>query len=262
VTARITLARVMWLQGLADQALRVVESNIEEARTIGHALSLCNALANAACPITLLAGDLTAAERYAAMLRSQTERHALDSWRAYADIFRGELLVKRGHLDSGLAFLEAAIGKLRDARFAQYQTAFLGLLAENLAHAGRFEDGRAAINEALLQCERTEERWCTSELLRIKGEIALLGNAMDAAVVAEHEFLESLGWAQRQEALSWELRAATSLARLWRSQGRLGEARDQLAAVYDRFTEGFGTADLCAAKQLLHELAHDMQGGP
>ena len=196
------------------------------------------------------------------MLRNQTEQHALDSWRAYADIFRGELLVKRGHLDSGLALLEAAIGKLRDARFSQYQTAFLGLLAENLAHAGRFEDGRAAINEALLQCERTEERWCTSELLRIKGEIALLGNAMDAAVVAEHEFLESLGWAQRQEALSWELRAATSLARLWRSQGRLGEARDQLAAVYDRFTEGFGTADLCAAKQLLHELAHDMQGGP
>jgi len=262
VTARITLARVMWLQGLADQALRVVESNIEEARTIGHALSLCNALANAACPITLLAGDLTAAERYSIMLRSQTEQHALDSWRAYADIFRGELLVKRGHLDSGLAFLEAAIGKLRDARYAQNQTAFLGLLAENIAHAGRFEDGRAAINEALLQCERTEERWCTSELLRIKGEIALLGNAMDAAVVAEHEFLESLGWAQRQEALSWELRAATSLARLWRSQGRLGEARDQLAAVYDRFTEGFGTADLCAAKQLLHELAHDMQGGP
>ena len=65
VTARITLARVMWMQGFADQALRVVESNIEEALTIGHALSLCNALANAACPVTLLAGDLTTAERYA-----------------------------------------------------------------------------------------------------------------------------------------------------------------------------------------------------
>src|SRR6516165_7586611 len=84
VTARITLARVLWLQGFADQALHVVESNIEEARTIGHALSLCNALANAACPITLLAGDLTAAERYSIMLRSQTEQHALDSWHAYA----------------------------------------------------------------------------------------------------------------------------------------------------------------------------------
>ena len=154
-----------------------------------------------------------------------------------------------------MAALEAAIGKLRDARFSQYQTAFLGLLAENLAQAGRIEEARAAINEALLQCERTEERWYMSELLRIKGRIAWLGNAMDAAAVAEREFVESLGWARRQEALSWELRAATSLARLWRSQGRLGEARDQLAAVYDRFTEGFGTADLRAAKQLLDELA-------
>jgi predicted ATPase/DNA-binding winged helix-turn-helix (wHTH) protein len=257
VTARITLARVLWLQGFADQALRVVESNIEEALAIGHALSLCNALANAACPVALLAGDLTAAERYTAMLRSQTERHALDSWHAYADIFSGELLVRRGHLDSGLTLLDAAIGKLGDARFAQYQTAFLGLLAENLAHAGRFDEGGAAINEALLQCGRTEERWCMSELLRIKGKIALLAKTTDAAVVAENEFLESLGWAHRQQALSWELRTAMSLACLWRCQGRLDDARNQLASVYGRFTEGFGTVDLHAAKQLLDELAHD-----
>src|SRR5262249_40956830 len=255
VTARITLARVLWLQGFADQALRVVESNIEEALAIGHALSLCNALANAACPVALLAGDLTAAERYTAMLSSQAERHALDSWHAYADIFRGELLVRSGDLDSGLTLLDAGIGKLRDARFAQYQTAFLGLLAKNLAHAGRLDEARAAIEEALLQCERTEERWCMSELLRIKGEIALLGNATDAAVIAEHDFLEALGWARRQQALSWKLRTTTSLARLWRSQGRLGDAHDPLASVYGRFTEGFEPADLRAAKQLLDDLA-------
>jgi predicted ATPase len=255
VTARITLARVLWLQGFADQALRVVESNIQEALEIGHALSLCNALANSACPIALLAGDLTAAERYTAMLRSQTGQHALDSWHAYADIFGGELLVKRGDLASGLTLLDAAIEKLRDARWAQYQTAFLGLLAENLAHAGRFDEGRAAIDEALLQCEQTEECWCISELLRIKGEIALLGNTTDGAVVAEHEFLASLGWARRQQALSWELRTAMSIARLWGNQGRLDDARDQLAPIYRRFTEGFGTTDLRGAKQLLDELS-------
>ena len=256
VTARITLARVLWLQGFADQALRVVEINIDEALAIEHTLSLCNALGNAACPVALLAGDLAAAERYTAMLSSQTERYVLDIWRAYADIFRGELLVRRGHLNSGLTLLQTSVGKLRDAGFAQHQTAFLGVLAESLARAGRLDDGRAAIAEALLQCERTQERWCMSELLRINGEIALLDTATDAAVVAEQEFLEALGWAHRQQALSWELRGATSLARLWRNQGRIADARGLLAPVYDRFTEGFGTADLRAAKQLLGELAH------
>jgi predicted ATPase len=255
VTARITLARVLWVQGFADQALSVVETNIREATAIEHTLSLCNALANAACPVALLAGDLTAAERYTVMLSSQTERHGFGVWHVYADIFKGELLVRRGHLDAGLALLQASVGKLRDARFCQHQTAFLGVLAESLARAGRLDDARTAIDEALSQCKRTGERWCMSELLRISGEIGLRDIAADAAGVAEQAFLEALDWARRQQALSWELRSATSLARLRRNQGRVAEARSLLAPVLDRFAEGFGTSDLRSAKSLLDELA-------
>jgi predicted ATPase/DNA-binding winged helix-turn-helix (wHTH) protein len=254
VTARITLARVLWLQGFADQAVREVEGNIKEALAIGHKLSLCNALANAACPVALLAGDLNAAERYIAMLSSQTQWHGLEIWRTYADVFRGELLMRRGQLTDGLALLQTSVGKLRAAKFAQYQTAFLGMLAENLARAGRVDNGRTAIDEALLQSERTEDRWCISELLRIKGEIALLDPTAGAAV-AEQKFFESIGWAHRQQAPSWELRSTMSLARLWSNQGRGQAARGFLAPVYGQFTEGFGTTDLRAARSLLDELS-------
>ena len=98
-------------------------------------------------------------------------------------------------------------------------------------------------------------RWCMSELLRIRGEIALLDTATGAAVVAEQDFMAALDWARRQRALSWELRSATSLARLRRDQGRIAEARNLLSRLYGRFTEGFATADLKAAKALLDALA-------
>ena len=92
-----------------------------------------------------------------------------------------------------------------------------------------------------------------AELLRVKGELLLLQGAPGKAA-PEDNFRQALDWARRQGALSWELRAATSLACLLRDQDRIGEARDLLASIYDRFTEGFGTADLQAAKKLLDEL--------
>ena len=258
VTARITLARILWLQGFADQALRDVANNINEALMAGHTLSLCNALANAACPVTLLAGDLTAAENYTAMLINQTEQYGLDIWRTYADIFRGELLVKRGQLDDGLKLLRTAIERLRAAKFSQYQVAFLGVLAECLVRAGHVDEGQAAIDDALLQCKQTEATWCMSELLRIKGEIALLETSNGAAV-AEQKFLEAMGWAHRQQVLSWELRSATSLARLWGKQGRIAAARALLTPIYSQFTEGFDTADLKLAKSFLQDAPSDMK---
>jgi predicted ATPase len=111
-----------------------------------------------------------------------------------------------------------------------------------------------AIDEALARSERDEERWCVAELLRVKGELILSEGAPDAATVAEDHFTQALDWARRQGALSWELRSATSLARLWRDQNRAKAAREILAPVYDRFTEGFETADLKAAKLLLDGL--------
>ena len=107
------------------------------------------------------------------------------------------------------------------------------------------------------QCRATrsdsnEERWCVAELLRIKGELILLEGAPQAPTAAEEHFLRSLDWARRQGALSWELRTSTSLARLQQDQGRIAEARSLLQSVYDRFSEGFETADLKTAKAHLN----------
>jgi predicted ATPase len=255
VTAHITLARTLWLQGFGDQAMRDVESNIEHALSINHTLSLCNALALGACPIAVLAGELSAADRFIAMLLHHAERHALDVWHAHGRCFKGDLLLRQGDVDGGLQLLRTAIDELREARFVQYHTAFLRALAEGFAAGGQVAPGLAAIDEALAQSERNEERWCLAEELRIKGELLRQQGARDAAGAAEAHFVRSLDLARRQGALSWELRAATSLAKLWRDQARAKEARELLAPTYDRFTEGFATADLRAAKALIEELS-------
>src|SRR5207237_1394698 len=119
-----------------------------------------------------------------------------------------------------------------------------------LGAVGEIEQGLASIEMALSRCERNGERWYIADLLRIKGELILGSNDPQATVKAETEFSSSIEWARRQGALSWELRAATSLARLLRDQGRSAEATALLQPVYDRFTEGFaprGPASLVEA---------------
>jgi predicted ATPase len=157
-----------------------------------------------------------------------------------------------------LKLLRTAIERLRAAKFSQYQVAFLGVLAECLVRAGHVDEGQAAIEDALLQCKQTEATWCMSELLRIKGEIAALETSNGAAV-AEQKFLEAMGWAHRQQVLSWELRSATSLAKLWGKQGRIAAARALLTPIYSQFTEGFDTADLKLAKSFLQDAPSDMK---
>jgi predicted ATPase/DNA-binding winged helix-turn-helix (wHTH) protein len=255
VTARITLARVFWLEGLADQALREIKSNIEHAVSINHTLSLCNALAQAACPIALLVGDFAMAERYTAMLRSHTGKNTLDVWRAYADCFDGERLIRCGDLDKGLSLLRPAVDELWRAGFVQYHTPFVVALALGLVHAGGVADALVTIDEALERCERTGEGWALAELHRARGKTLLSGRAPGANQAAEVVFLQSLDIAREQKVLSWELRAATSLARLLHDQGRSADAMTLLQPVYDRFTEGFDTADLKAAKALLDAFA-------
>jgi predicted ATPase len=128
-------------------------------------------------------------------------------------------------------------------------------MAEALGRAGQIADGLAAIEEAIVRSEATEERWVVAELLRVKGELFLLQGAPGAAAAAEGHFRQALDWARRQGALSWELRAATSLARLLSDQGRSADAAALLQPVYEQFTEGFDTTDLKAAKALLDDLS-------
>ncbi len=251
--ARAFLARVLWLQGLTDQAMRTAESSLEDARATNHATSLGNALAVAACPIALWAGDLVAAENYVQMLLDHSARHVLGRWRAFGRCYQGLLVIQRGDVNAGLRLLRATFADPATAGSAARLFAFLISAASR--HAGQIADGLPAIEEAIGRSEHTEERWLIAELLRVKGETLLWRGAPGAAAEAESHFRRALDLARLQSALSWELRAATSLARLWRDQARGKAAHELLASVYDRFTEGFTTADLRAAKSLLGELS-------
>jgi predicted ATPase len=207
----------------------------------------------AACPIALWVGDLAAADHYGEMLLDHSTRHALARWRVFGRCHQGVLAIQRGDLSIGLRLLRAGLGEPGAAGSAPRLFTFL--IAEALGRAGQIAEGLAAIEEAIVRSERAEERWVIAELLRIKGELVLLQGAPGAATAAEVHFRQALEWARRQGALSWELRAATSLAGMWRSQGRRKAARELLTPVFDRFTEGFDTADLKATKALLDELA-------
>jgi predicted ATPase len=205
-----------------------------------------------------LTGDLAAAEHYGTMLLDHSTRHALAHWRACGRSFQGVLVIQRGDVITGFRMLRAGLDEFGEApstvlRFIAF------LMAEALGRAGQNAEGLAAIEEEIARSERTEEHWAMAELVRVKGELLLLQGAPGAAAAAEDHFRQALDWARRRGALSWELRAATSLARFLRNRCRSADAIACLQPVYDRFTEGFGTADLTAASQLLNELSHGHQ---
>ena len=255
MAARGFLARVLWLQGFHDQAMRIAQTTVEEAQATNNALTLCPTLAETACPIALEVGDLAAATHYVGMLLDHSARHALVYWNAWGRSFEAELAARRGDAISGLQLLHAGFAELGDLAVAPRFIPPQGVLAEAFRRAGLAAEGLAAIDAALAWCERTEGRMSVAALLAIKGELVLLQGEAEAETAAEDHFRQSLDWARRQGAMSWELRAALSLARLRVRQGRADNARDILAPVYDRFTEGFETADLRAAKAVLDTLS-------
>jgi predicted ATPase/DNA-binding winged helix-turn-helix (wHTH) protein len=259
VVARVALARILWLQGFPDQARRTAQSTVDDARVLNHAVSLCFVLNECACPVALFTGDLAAAESYVAMLLDSSAAQTLPIWRAGGHRYQGTLLIRNGDFDSGLQLLRTALAQPPEASFQPDFTQFHGELAEGLGRAGQIAQGLEAIDEALARSERNEERWCLAELLRIRGELLLLQGGSGAAAAAEDHYQQALDWARRQGALSWELRAATSLGRLLRDQNRSTEAIALLAPIYNRFTEGFDTADLKAAKALIDGF-HNSQG--
>jgi predicted ATPase/DNA-binding winged helix-turn-helix (wHTH) protein len=253
VAARSTLSNILWMHGLPDQAVRSAHKALEDARALDHALSLCNVLAFAACPIALYVGDWATAEEQIAVLLDHSEKHALTIWCALAQCLKGMLLTGRGDL-TGLQLLRGGIDRLREARFALRSTTFLGALAAGWASAGEAAEARKTIDDALERAERSEEHWYVPELLRIKGQIFRLDGSAKAASAAEEHYRRALELARRQDALSWELRAATSLAGLWHEGGKTAEADELLSSVYNRFTEGFETVDLKTARALIDDL--------
>jgi predicted ATPase len=253
VSARSVLSSLLWVRGFPDQAVRSALVTRDDIGVPGHAWMLCTALANDLCPIALWAGDLETAERWVTILLVTSAKHGLTVQNAVGRCLKGILLLTRDDR-AGLAILQAALERLRAANFGFRYTIYLGILAQELGAAGQTTEARATIDEASQRADANQERWCVPELLRIKGELLGLDNSADPGGTAEDYFLQALDLARRQEALSWELRAATSLARLWRQEGKTAEAHELLSGVYRRFTEGFDTADLKTARALIGEL--------
>jgi predicted ATPase len=169
-------------------------------------------------------------------------------------IYEGCVLTETGKPSEGIEMLTAGIAEYRSTGATTYLTFFLSSLTRAYAEIGQFDDAWRCIREAMTAIETTNERWSEAEINRVAGEIALMSPEPDAAK-AQTCFERVLAVARKEQAKSWELRAAMSMARLWRDQGKRDEARDLLAPVYGWFTEGFDTLDLKEAKALLEELA-------
>jgi len=253
IMARCFAAHILWLQGLLEQSARSARDVLSAAEAGGHPASLCQALLWCGCRIPLRLGDLATAERSIAQVKDLAEKHGFSSYHALGLGYEGELYARRGDVTAGARMLRACVGALRDSQYGHIYTAFLTVLAEVLASACDTVDAFAAAAESVERAERSDAFWWMPEALRVKGEIILLQGGADTTAAEDH-FHRSLEWARRQRAPSWELRTAMSLARLLLRLGRRAEAHDMLAAAYGGFSEGFGFADLRAAKQLLDEL--------
>jgi predicted ATPase len=251
VAGRVALARILWLRGFADQAWRTVQSAVGDAQALADPATLCYALSHGGCLIALWVGNLAATERYVEMLLDHSRTHGFAVWNDFASRLKGVVLINTGDLDGGSPLLRAGLYEITEPNSGLWFLTGLGQMAEALGHAGRFADGLATVERGI---DRSPRGWLAPELLRIKGELLLLQGTTGTTEAVEDGFRQALDGAREHGTLSWELRAATSLARLLRNQGRPADATACLQPLYDRFTEGFGTADLIAAKQLLDEM--------
>lgn len=253
ILARTMLARVLLLQGLVDQAARNAEIALERAQAADHKLSVCWVYGYGVCPVALMRRDFAAAERAATGLIDLATDLNAALWLLFGRYMEGRLLIGRGEFARGLPLLQTVLKTCDRTGWTIARPQLLAALADGLAGLGQLNEALATINQALARAGRTGELWYKAELLRIKGEL-LHKDGGDRSPAGEECFRTALELAREQGALSLELRVATSLTRLRCEQGRPQEARDLLAGIYARFTEGFETADLTTAKLLLEEL--------
>jgi predicted ATPase len=255
LVARTMLARVLCLQGLADQAKRHAQLSIEEAEAANHQLGLCYALAEAVCPVALMTDDIALAEQAVTRLIEHTRSHSFIYWARFSRWLEGKVLIKRGETAKGFALLRSAFDAFRKAGLGLHCSGFVGDLAATTAELTDLAAGLRMIDEALAQSDRDGVSWHVPELHRVKAELMIAAGGSQQLIMAEDCLGRALAAAKQQNALLFELRSAASLAGLKLGQHRPDEARQILAPVYDRFTEGFDTADLRQARALLETAA-------
>jgi predicted ATPase/DNA-binding winged helix-turn-helix (wHTH) protein len=252
VLAESIHSTILWILGFPDQARIVGDRSLGEAQSLGHPLTLTYALAIHLADIIGPFTDAEAARGDLRRLAEQADRFPWSPARMFLDTLQAMFEIRFGDAHRGVDRLEAALLKQRKARLWVGSTNALGFLASGYRRMGDFARARDAIEVALQQSRSHGELWCAAELTRFKGEIARDAGDPDAAA----EFFEAaIEEAQAQGALAWELRAATDLARLWSERGRKPDAARLLKGTYAKFSEGFETADLQAAAELLQSLA-------
>jgi predicted ATPase/DNA-binding winged helix-turn-helix (wHTH) protein len=252
IRALVALARALWLRGFSEQALRTAQQAIDEAERRDHPVSVCISLIYAA-PVFLWRGDLGRAENSIERLIAYAGRYSLAPYRAVGMALMGELAVTRDEAGAGLILLRDALETLRAEQHNILATVFESALAEGLRKIGEFDEALTTINRAVARAASCGATFDMAELLRIKGQILSAMPQSDRTSAADC-LMQSLAVAREQSALAWELRSATALARLLFDNGQRDRARDTLAPVYNRFTEGFETADLRIARRLIHDV--------
>jgi TOMM system kinase/cyclase fusion protein len=253
VLCHIFAARALWLLGYPDQGLARSQEAVTLAQQSAHSYSLARALSSAAMFHQFRREVCVTQERADAAISLTTEQ-GFPYWRAHGSILYGWALAHQGQPKEGIAQLTQGLSAYRATGAEHTRSYWLALLAEAHNVIRQPEAGLTALAEALTLVDSSGERFYEAELHRLKGELLLQQN-LDNQVEAESCFHHALAIARNQQAKSWELRAATSLARLWQQQGKRQEAHGLLAPVYGWFTEGFDTADLQEAQALLDALA-------
>jgi predicted ATPase len=242
----------LWALGYPEAALVDTEKALRDAREIGYAGALMQAL-SMTWFTQLISGNYAIAKAQSDEQIALAEEKGSFYWKTNGMLRRAGVLALTGKTSDAVGIFSSEISVWRSTGASLYFPIWLSLLARTCGELGRFSEAWSHIGEAITAVETAKETWYEAEVHRIAGEIALMSPEPDAAK-AEACFERGLSVARAQQAKSWELRAASSMARLWRDQGKRDEARDLLAPVYGWFTEGFDTLDLKEAKVLLDEM--------
>jgi predicted ATPase len=242
--------QALWLLGYPEGALADADRALGDAREVGNAATLMYALSFAS-RIHRDCGEYAAAKALIDELVALADEKASTYWKASGTLGRS-FFALTGKASNAVQVISSAMSAYMATGHTVFKPTWLSFMAKAYADNGQFKDAWRCIGETISTIDTTKERWFEAEANRIAGEIALMPPERDAAN-AEAYFQRALAAARQQQAKSWELRAATSLARLWRDQGKVKQARELVSPVYGWFTEGFDTRDLKEAKALLEE---------
>jgi predicted ATPase len=248
--ASIAMARILWIEGHPEQAAKLAEATINEATALEHPVTIGIALIWG-ISVSLWIGDLAAADRMIATFAAHANKHSLAPYDAVANGLLGSLLVQRGEAETGIRLLENALRVLHAANYELLTTSFNLAMAGGLSAQGRHTHALNVIESCVSQIQENGNLLYMPEALRLKGEL-LYSDPGSSNALAQEILKESLRWARDQQAPAWQLRSATSLAKVLFREERESEGREMIEPIISRFTEGFAFPDLQVAAGLLH----------